>query len=163
MDWTKNYSAAELKKQQQNFIREALEMAKKSVRNEPEPVAKPVEKTAPVVEAVQVATETVQPVKVIEAISEEAANILQEAISVEKKQETITEDELTKYSPEPLEKEAENIEAEKENAKPEKYDTIELKSNLERLIEQITEERRHDDTKKPQCNCPACQKKRMGK
>ena len=128
MDWTKKYSEAEIEKRQEEYIKEALLMAKRAVPDENE---------APENESADNST-----VILTETTTQESAET-----TVLVNDEEAADEELTKF-----------LDIEETN---DEQSYIEVKSDLERLIDKISEGKSSEE--KPLCNCPTCRKKRAGK
>ena len=157
MDWKKSdYSKAQLEAQQRAYIKEALEMAKRSVVSaaEPTPAAEPVDETVEekslAAEEPSVAEETSADAE--EAVAEEQAaeeatkEIAEESEETMAEADFIQKEELTRFIPE---------KEEKETLAPQPLKTEkEAPLNLNQYI---------NNHNRNQCSCRACQGKRTGK
>lgn len=136
MDWTKKYSDAEIEKRQEEYIKEALLMAKRAVPDE-------AESTDDLPDEVE---ENIPDDAGSDPESEEASETPENSPGPEEKEEVAPDEELTKFL---------------DSEENDEQNYIEVKSDLERLIDRISEGKGTEE--KPLCNCPACRKKRAGK
>lgn len=137
MDWIKKYSDAEIERRQEQYIKEALQMAKRAVKDENAATeAQPEEK-------MYFSQETAVEIDVINETFSESENT-DEVFSEESEQD----EELTRF-----------LDCDEHDEDEDSY--IEVKNSLERLIDRIADEKSSEE--KSLCNCPTCRKKRMGK
>ena len=169
MDWKKSdYSKAQLEAQQRAYIKEALEMAKRSVAAAAQPQqleasaglitqAPSAEERADIgEEAAAVAKEAVSAEETLDdtesAVEEEQAaeeateEVAEEAEAVIADTDFISKEELTRFIPEKEEKETPAPQTEK------------LKKDVPLSLNQYVSNHNRN-----QCNCHACQAKRTGK